>query len=216
MPSAKPGNIKITQQPQTRLVNRRSFGSADANFSTYGLDNVIENPDYVNVNNNDDRKNKGILNNNPQSMGGDNQQQSNSNNNNNSNPISKSWWDPSLKLENKASVARDHLANERTFLAWLRTSLSFISIGVAITQLFRLNRSDQRANEYDKSGKFLGIVFIILGIVFLSFGITRYFHSQYLMTKGYFPASRGSVVIGTMLTILVLAACFIVIITSGK
>ena len=30
---------------------------------------------------------------------------------------------------------------ERTFLAWLRTSLSFASIGIAVTQLFRLNSS---------------------------------------------------------------------------
>jgi len=47
----------------------------------------------------------------------------------------------SIFLENKGSVARDHLALERTFLAWLRTSLAFASIGVAITQLFRLNTS---------------------------------------------------------------------------
>ena len=38
-------------------------------------------------------------------------------------------------------------AEERTFLAWLRTSLSFASIGIAITQLFRLNTSI--ANEKD-------------------------------------------------------------------
>ncbi|KUL88752.1 hypothetical protein ZTR_05162 [Talaromyces verruculosus] len=46
-----------------------------------------------------------------------------------------------LELDNKGSVARDHLALERTFLAWLRTSLSFASIGIAVTQLFRLNSS---------------------------------------------------------------------------
>ncbi|KAF2000956.1 hypothetical protein P154DRAFT_433916 [Amniculicola lignicola CBS 123094] len=57
------------------------------------------------------------------------------------------WWRGvaekygSVELENKGSVARDHLALERTFLAWLRTSLSFASIGIAITQLFRLNTS---------------------------------------------------------------------------
>jgi uncharacterized membrane protein YidH (DUF202 family) len=38
---------------------------------------------------------------------------------------------------------------ERTFLAWLRTSLSFASIGIAITQLFRLNTSI--ANEGDSN-----------------------------------------------------------------
>ncbi|KAL4879382.1 hypothetical protein BJY04DRAFT_220234 [Aspergillus karnatakaensis] len=52
----------------------------------------------------------------------------------------------SLELENKGSVARDHLALERTFLAWLRTSLAFASIGIAVTQLFRLsNTSTQNA-----------------------------------------------------------------------
>lgn len=49
----------------------------------------------------------------------------------------------SISLDNKGSVARDHLALERTFLAWLRTSLAFASIGIAITQLFRLNASAQ-------------------------------------------------------------------------
>ena len=44
----------------------------------------------------------------------------------------------SVKLKNEGAVARDHLANERTFLAWLRTSLAFASIGVAVTQFFRL------------------------------------------------------------------------------
>jgi uncharacterized membrane protein YidH (DUF202 family) len=60
---------------------------------------------------------------------------------------STSWWRGlvekygSVSLENKGSVARDHLALEWTFLAWLRTSLAFASIGIAVTQLFRLNTS---------------------------------------------------------------------------
>jgi uncharacterized membrane protein YidH (DUF202 family) len=33
-------------------------------------------------------------------------------------------------VENKESTARDHLANERTFLAWSRTGMSFLAAGL--------------------------------------------------------------------------------------
>ena len=48
-------------------------------------------------------------------------------------PKQPSLWDkcnPSLTLQNSGSVARDHLASERTFLAYVRTSLTIASMGV--------------------------------------------------------------------------------------
>ena len=42
----------------------------------------------------------------------------------------KKWRGLVFELENRGSVARDHLASERTFLAWLRTSLGLASIGI--------------------------------------------------------------------------------------
>ena len=37
-------------------------------------------------------------------------------------------------IENTCSLARDHLANERTFLSWLRTSVTLMGVGVALVK----------------------------------------------------------------------------------
>lgn len=45
---------------------------------------------------------------------------------------------PAILLRNSGSVARDHLASERTFLAYVHTSLSLSSAGVVIIQLLTI------------------------------------------------------------------------------
>ncbi|KAG0053135.1 hypothetical protein BGZ83_001607 [Gryganskiella cystojenkinii] len=132
-------------------------------------------------------------------------------------------YSPSLILENKGSIARDHLANERTYLAWLRSSLSLITVGVAVTQLFRLQSSAANgqppSNELIKVselGRPLGGSFVALGIMFLWIGTSRYFHNQSVLSYGQFPASRGSVIIATVTVMGVLLACFIIVILQGR
>ena len=53
---------------------------------------------------------------------------------------------------------RVSLANERTFLAWIRTALALISIGLAITQLLP---------PFDLPGgrRLLGVPLMVLGVV---------------------------------------------------
>ncbi|KAB8073173.1 hypothetical protein BDV29DRAFT_140890 [Aspergillus leporis] len=149
----------------------------------------------------------------------------------------------SLELENKGSVARDHLALERTFLAWLRTSLAFASIGIAITQLFRLNSASGSTLNADISshalppllsppfydpttirvtatserlrsiGKPLGTTFIGVAIVILLIGFHRYFESQYWIIRGKFPASRGSVALIAFIAAALIVAALVVILS---
>lgn len=99
---------------------------------------------------------------------------------------------------------------ERTFLAWLRTSLSFASIGVAITQLFRLNTSLSDAEDTSSNssvhtlrhlGKPLGGVFLGISILILFLGYHRYFQAQQWIIKGKFPASRGTVILVSLVAL---------------
>ncbi|KAK0441261.1 uncharacterized protein EV420DRAFT_1580534, partial [Desarmillaria tabescens] len=93
----------------------------------------------------------------------------------------------SLTLENNGSVARDHLASERTFLAYVRTSLVLASVGVALVQLFSISSSTSTASNqttFSPSGgaqgyaRPLGATAVILSLGILCVGMTRYFSIQ--------------------------------------
>ena len=129
----------------------------------------------------------------------------------------------SITLENKGSVARDHMANERTFLAWLRTSLGFITLGIGVTQLFRLDKKDttvrttnniimlmnsKDGDELVRYGKPLGAIFIVLGILTLLLGFYRFFLVQKFLTINYYPAARVGIAILLFLVLAVVLVTF--------
>ncbi|KAL0578582.1 hypothetical protein V5O48_003432 [Marasmius crinis-equi] len=132
---------------------------------------------------------------------------------------SKKWsFRPVLVLENSGSVARDHLASERTFLAYVRTSLAIASTGVALVQLFTIasksvsTQPDQfsfspTAKRVQKWARPLGVVTVSLGIAVLLIGVLRYFTVQNALVKGKFPVARFLVagiafVLGILVTVV--------------
>jgi putative membrane protein len=91
-------------------------------------------------------------------------------------------------VKNEDSTARDHLANERTFLAWVRTALGLVGLGVLLERLGA--GSDQRI------AMAAGIGFISFGGLTLIYSVSRYLWVAKNLERGMFPvAMRGPVVI---------------------
>ncbi|KAL0960857.1 hypothetical protein HGRIS_005873 [Hohenbuehelia grisea] len=121
-------------------------------------------------------------------------------------------FEPAFVLENSGSVARDHLASERTFLAYMRTSLAIASTGVALVQLFSIavHAADDNGlaispvtRRIQAFARPLGATTVIFGMLVLVIGVTRYFTVQIALTKGMFPVARITIT-GTAIGLAVL------------
>ncbi|MGD0213862.1 MAG: DUF202 domain-containing protein [Terriglobales bacterium] len=74
--------------------------------------------------------------------------------------------------------ARDHLANERTFLAWLRTGIATIVFGFAIGRFSIALREFMKVQGYQSVTPgfttWLGIISAIGGVLLILAGLRRY------------------------------------------
>ena len=97
-------------------------------------------------------------------------------------------------VENVESTARDHLANERTFLAWVRTALGLVGLGVLLERL--------GAGSDQAIAMAAGIGFISFGSLSMIYAVSRYLWVAKNLKRGLFPvAIRGPIAIafGTLL-----------------
>lgn len=76
---------------------------------------------------------------------------------------------------------REHQANERTFLAWLRTSIALIGFGFAIARFGLFLRQLQNAvtqqetpNDSLFNSENLGVSLVVVGIVVIGLAALRY------------------------------------------
>lgn len=130
--------------------------------------------------------------------------------------ISRFLWKTPV-YQNTGSTARDHLASERTFLAWIRTGLGFLALGIAIERFSQLDlrellkpiREQQRQQdnlgsrepdpdevehelEKEQAQVLVGTL-MALGSGSIVYGTSRYFSNLKLLERGLFkPAYHGS------------------------
>jgi putative membrane protein len=92
------------------------------------------------------------------------------------------------KAKRNTSRIRDHLANERTYLAWMRTAIALMGFGVVIV---RLRAVQSPLSTTPGNGWKLGLVFSMVGLLTVLFSTQHYFASRHQIDEDtYEPADR--------------------------
>jgi putative membrane protein len=128
-----------------------------------------------------------------------------------------------LKSVPEDKQATEFLANERTFLAWIRTSVAIISLGFVIAKfriwLQDIGKAESASAPSPKLGESfaIGIGMMALGGLLTVLAAWRYHAVNRQIENGKVTADRGLIAFVTIL-VAVLAAVMIVtmLTTAGK
>lgn len=107
------------------------------------------------------------------------------------------------EIENVRSTARDHLANERTFLAWVRTALGIMGLGVILEKL---------VTTAGTTATIASITLVAYGAIVLVYSLYRYEQVGSRLRAGKFPvARRGPFLLGLLGLIVMVGAIALVL-----
>jgi|SRR5579864_9329032 len=119
--------------------------------------------------------------------------------------------------------ATEYLANERTFLAWVRTSIAVISLGFVVTKFsvwlrqLALRLDLNARSERTGASLPIGITLMALGGVLVLLAARRYWVVNQSIVRGKVSADHGLVILVTMMVaMLALAMIIYMLLTAEK
>lgn len=118
-------------------------------------------------------------------------------------------------MEEKRNNTSDHLANERTFLAWIRTSIGIMAFGFVVVkfslfvkQISMILGKENIIHSKGYSG-ILGIVLVAVGTVTAVLSYIRYINSEKQLNEGYYKHS--SLLITVLTTFIFLVSVLLIV-----
>ena len=117
---------------------------------------------------------------------------------------------PDPTTSENSNRARDHLANERTFLAWVRTGVAVVvfgfaigRFGIAIRQFLQIQGHPSRSAGLSV---WFGTIAIIAGVLLTVSGLVRYRRTRAQLESGSFePAGFVVDFVGVLVALFGLA-----------
>ncbi|MFT9600346.1 YidH family protein [Mesobacillus sp.] len=108
--------------------------------------------------------------------------------------------DENKTLESK--YIQQHLANERTYLAWVRTSIAIIGIGFLASSL-HFNNIRSVSQAADTIAVFVSIFSLLIGLMILFFATTHYFSVRKNINSQTFESASNLIKISTGIIFLI-------------
>lgn len=105
------------------------------------------------------------------------------------------------KEKNTIERSREHFANERTFLAWIRTSVALMGFGFVIVKFavflrqisVMLETKQVASNGY---GDVVGVIMVALGVIIAVFAFFQYKKNEgQISSNVYYSASLLSIML---------------------
>ncbi len=112
----------------------------------------------------------------------------------------------SRRFDNRGSEARDHLANERTLLAWVRTALGVMGLGVIV---------DRFVESAGAAAEVVGLSLVALGAVMVIYAVVRFEKVGAMLAEGHYQTSLlGPLLVGVAGLVTCVGAMVLILIAG--
>ncbi len=111
---------------------------------------------------------------------------------------------PPRRTHRNPNRIRDHLANERTYLAWMRSAISLLGFGVLIVRIRIL--TPPLAPRPPGAGWKLGVAFTVVGLLMVALSALHYFGVRNDIEDDLYEPPDRWVILST-LVVLALGSC---------
>jgi putative membrane protein len=109
--------------------------------------------------------------------------------------------------KNAIERSREHLANERTFLAWIRTSIALMGFGFVIVKssLFLKQLSlllETRGVPFKGYSSLVGVIMVAIGVIIAILAFLQYKNNEKHLKNNYFVSSP---MLSLFITLIIIA-----------